>query len=159
MSKRSRLLVFGIMAFAVTAFLAVLALNFSAGDKPPDQQLPRLYGAKDPQFKRVMGSLLRPGIVGGNKVDELINGDQIFPAMLGAIKGARSTVNFETYTYWSGDIGKAFADALAERATKHAALTIRSVGLGSILQKSIGRTSVGENDKVLCGSPCQSGNV
>jgi cardiolipin synthase len=36
--------------------------------------------------------------------------------MLAAIRGARHTITFETYIYWSGDIGKAFADALAERA-------------------------------------------
>ena len=36
--------------------------------------------------------------------------------MLAAIRGARETINFETYIYWSGAIGKEFADALAERA-------------------------------------------
>jgi len=116
MTKRTRWLVVGLATFTATALLAIVALNFSAGEKRPDQQLPRLYSAKDPQFKRVMTSLLGPGILGGNKVQELINGDQIFPAMLDAIKGAKSTINFETYIYWSGDIGQAFADALAERA-------------------------------------------
>jgi cardiolipin synthase len=36
--------------------------------------------------------------------------------MLAAIRGAKRTIDFETYIYWSGEIGKAFADALAERA-------------------------------------------
>jgi cardiolipin synthase len=63
-----------------------------------------------------MGALLGPQLVGGNRVDTLINGDQIFPAMLEAIRSARKTITFETYIYWSGDVGKAFADALAERA-------------------------------------------
>jgi cardiolipin synthase len=36
--------------------------------------------------------------------------------MLGAIRGARHTITFETYIYWSGTIGKAFAEALAECA-------------------------------------------
>ena len=52
----------------------------------------------------------------GNRYRVLVNGDQIFPAMLAAIRGARKTINFETYIYWSGAIGKEFADALAERA-------------------------------------------
>ncbi|MDP1567652.1 MAG: phospholipase D-like domain-containing protein, partial [Polaromonas sp.] len=43
-------------------------------------------------------------------------GDQIFPSMLEAIRGARRSITFETYIYWSGDIGKQFADALTERA-------------------------------------------
>lgn len=80
------------------------------------QQLPRLYSTAHPQFERALGSLLGPGIVGGNAVTELINGDQIFPPMLAAIKSAQKSVTFETYIYWSGDIGKQFADALSERA-------------------------------------------
>ncbi len=63
-----------------------------------------------------MGNLLGPGVLGGNEVADLQNGDQIFPAMLAAIRAAQRTVTFETYIYWSGDIGKQFADALSERA-------------------------------------------
>lgn len=37
----------------------------------------------------VLGSLLGPGIVGGNGVTELLNGDQIFPPMLAAIQSAK----------------------------------------------------------------------
>ena len=80
------------------------------------QQLPRLYSTSSPQFERALGTLLGPGIVGGNAVTELLNGDQIFPPMLAAIKGAQRSITFETYIYWSGDIGKQFADALSERA-------------------------------------------
>ncbi len=102
--------------FALTAAAVLLVLNFTAGEKKIDQQLPRLYSTQDPQFMRAMGSLLGPGISSGNRVTELLNGDQIFPAMLTAIKSAQKTITFETYIYWSGDIGKTFADALAERA-------------------------------------------
>ena len=43
-------------------------------------------------------------------MDDLQNGDAIFPAMLEAIRGARRNINFETYIYWSGEIGQQFAD-------------------------------------------------
>ena len=99
-----------------TGALVLLALNFTAGEKKVQQQLPRLYNTAHPQFERALGSLLGPGIVGGNAVTELLNGDQIFPPMLAAIKSAQKSVTFETYIYWSGDIGKQFADALSERA-------------------------------------------
>jgi cardiolipin synthase len=36
--------------------------------------------------------------------------------MLEAIRGAQRTITFETFIYWSGSIGKAFADALTDRA-------------------------------------------
>ena len=63
-----------------------------------------------------MGVLLGPGITEGNHVDAFNNGEEIFPPMLEAIAAAEKTINFETYIYWSGEVGQKFADALAERA-------------------------------------------
>ena len=100
-----------------TAVVAILGVNlFSTPEKQITQNFPHHYAVADPQFQRTMGVLLGPSLVGGNKVDTLLNGDEIFPAMLGAIRAAKKTITFETYIYWSGDIGKSFADALAERA-------------------------------------------
>ncbi len=106
-----------IVGTVIATFVAVmLVLNFTAGEKKVQQQLPRLYSTADPAFQRAMGSLLGPGILPGNAVTALLNGDQIFPPMLQAIRSAQRSVTFETYIYWSGDIGKQFADALSERA-------------------------------------------
>jgi len=113
--RRSTMLTVVLTALA-TGALVLLALNFTAGEKKVQQQLPRLYSTASPDFERALGSLLGPGIVGGNAVTELLNGDQIFPPMLAAIQGAKKSITFETYIYWSGDIGKQFADALSERA-------------------------------------------
>ncbi len=101
----------------LTAVLTVLALNLFGGpEKEVKRELRHEYAVADEQFLRAMGVLLGPALVDGNRVDTLVNGDQIFPAMLGAIREAKKTITFETYIYWSGDIGKQFADALAERA-------------------------------------------
>lgn len=116
MPKPGRTLRIVVLTFVVTAALVLLALNFTAGEKKVQHQIPRLYSTASPQFERAMGSLLGPGILSGNEVTELINGDQIFPPMLAAIRSAQKSVTFETYIYWSGDIGKQFADALSERA-------------------------------------------
>jgi cardiolipin synthase len=61
------------------------------------------------------------GVIGvpateGNQVDVLVNGDQIFPAMLEAIGDARRTIDLLTFVYWRGGIGTRFAEALADRA-------------------------------------------
>jgi cardiolipin synthase len=79
-------------------------------------QIAHQYGADDPQFKRSMGSLVEPGILASNKVTTLLNGDQILPAMLEAIESAQRSICLETYIYWSGQVGRQFAMALAERA-------------------------------------------
>ena len=80
------------------------------------RRIERLYSIDDPQFERNMDMILGPAVVSGNRIDALQNGDQIFPAMLEAIRGAQKTITFESYIYWSEDIGKQFADALSERA-------------------------------------------
>ncbi|QYF96012.1 cardiolipin synthase B [Massilia sp. PAMC28688] len=85
-------------------------------EKKIERQLQRLYSTDDPQFRRSMGVLLGPPILEGNKVDVLLNGDQIFPAMLKAIREAQHTITLETYIYWSESIGKEFSAALSERA-------------------------------------------
>jgi cardiolipin synthase len=99
-----------------TAAVTLLAVNFSVGEKQITERITHTYTITDPQFQRSMGVLLGPPLVHGNRVDTLVNGREIFPAMLAAIQSARKTVTFETYIYWSGRIGKEFADALADRA-------------------------------------------
>ncbi len=116
MQKPGRTLLTIVLTFIATAAAALVALNFTAGEPQVRQQLPRLYGTSSPQFERAMAHLLGPGIVGGNEVTDLQNGDRIFPPMLAAIRAAQRSITFETYIYWSGDIGKQFADALSERA-------------------------------------------
>jgi cardiolipin synthase len=63
-----------------------------------------------------MGLALGPSIVVGNRVVARFNGDEIFPPMLQAIRGAQTTITLETYIYWGGEIGRQFAVALSERS-------------------------------------------
>jgi cardiolipin synthase len=101
-------------------FLVLLSLCFtgcvSFRSGTIKYQIDTQYAVTDPQFFRSMGQLLGPGIVPGNKVTALVNGDQIFPEMLAAIQRAQKTITFETYIYWSGEVGARFTDALVERA-------------------------------------------
>jgi cardiolipin synthase len=85
-------------------------------DRPIYYQIAPRYSVRDPQFAQTVGNLLGPPLLPGNTVQTLTNGDQIFPAMLAAIRSARKSITFETYIYWKGEIGQKFADALSERA-------------------------------------------
>ena len=104
--------------FVATVLAVVVVLNLTAGEKKVKQQLEHHYDVADAQFLRSMGVLLGPALVDGNRVETLLNGEEIFPAMLRAIRSATKTITLETYIYWSGKIGREFADALAERAGK-----------------------------------------
>ena len=99
MHSRNRTIFVGLLVFVVTVAAVLFALNFTSGGKKVEHQLPRLYGSDGPQFQRAMGSLLGTGIMGGNKVTELLNGEQIFPAMLQAIASAERGITFESYIY------------------------------------------------------------
>jgi len=85
-------------------------------EKKIQYRLERLYGLDDPLFSHELGVLLGPPFLPGNRHVVLRNGDEFFPAMLAAIRAAQGTITFETYIYWSGDIGREFAEALAGRA-------------------------------------------
>src|SRR5690606_37471952 len=85
-------------------------------EKQIEHQIEHTYGVEDEQFFRAMGSLLPPAICRGNRISALINGREIFPAMLESVRSAQRTITFETFIYWAGDIGREFAEALAERA-------------------------------------------
>jgi cardiolipin synthase len=100
----------------LAAFATVIALNFVGGEKRIERKLEHRYAIGDPQFQRELGTLLGPPILAGNRVANLENGAEIFPAMLEAIRQAKRTINFETYIYWSGEIGREFVEALAERS-------------------------------------------
>lgn len=121
-----------ISSCALTLLSVFLLFNFMPGEKKIDRQLQRLYDVQDPQFRRSMGILLGPPIVEGNQVDVLLNGEQIFPAMLKAIRGAERSITFETYIYWSETIGKEFSDALIERARAGVKVHVMLDFIGSI---------------------------
>jgi cardiolipin synthase len=117
---------------AATLFLVVAAMNFAIPEKRLERRTPHLYGISDPQFRREMSVLLGPSIVAGNRIVALQNGDEIFPAMLEAIGSARVSITFETYIYWSGEIGEAFTEALSERARAGIPVHVTVDWLGSI---------------------------
>ena len=96
------------LAFAITGFMP--------GEPVLRQVVSHAHSAAQSSFRQTMEGVLATRIEPGNRVETLVNGEEIFPAMLKAIAEARSTINFATYIYWSGQIAQAFADALSERA-------------------------------------------
>jgi len=94
----------------------LLIANFVGGEAKIERRIERLYALDDPRFMKELGVLLGPPFLQGNAPRALLNGDEIFPPMLAAIRAAKVSISFETYIYWSGDIGREFAAALAERA-------------------------------------------
>lgn len=84
-----------------------------------------------PEFHRFSEGLTGTPVRGGNQIQVLRNGNEIFPAMLEAIRSAEKTIAFETYLYWKGKIGEEFADALSERALAGVQVSCLLDGVGA----------------------------
>jgi cardiolipin synthase len=105
-----------LITLVVTSLCTILVMNLQTGEEQIRYQLTPAFTVDSPEFTRTMARLLGPDLLPGNRVKALQNGDEIFPAMLGAIRGAKHTITFETYIYWSGQVGRDFAEALGARA-------------------------------------------
>lgn len=121
-----------VITAVATAFAIAVALNFATSEKKIERRIEHRYAIADPQYLREMSVLLGPAVVAGNRVTALQNGVEIFPAMLEAIRGARTSITFETYIYWSGEIGAKFTEALSERARAGIPVRVTIDWVGSI---------------------------
>lgn len=90
-----------------------LAEPASADDTPSSET-----GSADrsQNIRRRLERLIGIAATEGNRLRVLRNGDEIFPAMLEAIRSAQHTVDMMTFVYWRGEIARDFARALADRA-------------------------------------------
>jgi cardiolipin synthase len=80
--------------------------------------------------------------VDDNRVDILENGDQVFPAMLDAIRQAQSSIHLEAYIFTDSAVGREFVGSMLERA--RAGVKVR------LLLDSFGTPGIGAlNEKVL----------
>lgn len=122
---------------AIATFIVVLVgFNLALGNKQLEAPLEHRHAVADAQFPRTMSSVLTPALVPGNRIEALLNGEEIFPAMLAAIRSARASITLETYIYWSGTIGKELADALDERARAGVRVHVLLDWIGTDLDES-----------------------
>jgi len=89
------------------------------------------FGVRDLAFLQTMHALTGSPMSEGNLVTILKNGVEIFPSMLAAIRDAKRTINLEFYIYWDGEIGRKFAEALAEKARAGVAVKVILDAVGS----------------------------
>lgn len=94
-----------------------VAVNFVANQQDRVDSVPAIDA--DPEaFMRALHGAAGQGFTTGNRVTLYQNGDEIFPAMLDAIRASRSTVHFSSYILWSGEIADRFADVFCDAARR-----------------------------------------
>ena len=84
------------------------------------------------QLRRSLECLVGVHFTEGNAITVLRNGDEIFPAMLEAIRKAQHTVDLMTFVYWKGRPAQQFADALCDRARAGLRVRVLIDALGGI---------------------------
>ena len=85
----------------------------------------------------------------GNHVDILVNGDQIFPEMIDAIRQSRETVHFATYVWWNGRIiPDEFATVFCETAQ-------RGVGVRIVIDSEGSESMSKAHLQKMCDAGCK----
>lgn len=105
---------------AIGAGTVLWSLHRLTAPEPTDvfpERLSHQIGSEDPIGRaRTLATNLNAPLLGGNQIELLENGDEIFPPMLEAIENAERSVNLLTFVYWTGDIARTFAETLARAA-------------------------------------------
>lgn len=89
--------------------------------------------ASDPRFADYVAALVGAPVGVGDAYTVLRNGDEAFPAMLGAIERARSRIVFESYVVKDGEIGARWAAALEAAAKRGVTVRVVLDSIGSAL--------------------------
>ena len=131
MKRRSGKWLIAGFTFLATALAVLLIANLSLGDKHIEQRVDTLYSTADAQFRRNVNVMFGPALVAANRTQALVNGDRFFADMLKSIRAAEKSITFESYIWWSGDIGAEFTKALIERAQAGVKVHLLFDALGS----------------------------
>jgi cardiolipin synthase A/B len=118
----------------------LMAVTLAACASPPRFVPPEVV-VGERAFAQAVEAHTLGGLVGGNRVDILLNGDEIFPAMLHAIRAARASITLANYIWETGAIADELAEALAERCR---------AGLGvNVLVDAVGSHAMSDENRAL----------
>ena len=97
-----------------SAWLFAILLTIGCAKVLAVREIPGIV-VGEPSFFRTIEAHTDAPIVGGNRIEVLLNGDETFPRMLRDINSAKSTITFAQYLYEDGSIAHELAQAFAER--------------------------------------------
>lgn len=79
-----------------------------------------------------MAAPLSPRKIAGNSIRIYTEGDELYEAMLAAIRRARHSVKFESYIFADDEVGRRFIEALVERARAGVQVLVYVDAVGSL---------------------------
>jgi len=120
---------------AAGALLVPLLTVSGCGHVQPHLELPALMMG-EPAFRSTLVAYTGNAVVPGNRVDLLLNGDQIFPAKIAAIRAARKSITYAQYVFEEGAPAADTAQALAERCRAGVAVHVLLDAVGALAMPS-----------------------
>jgi cardiolipin synthase A/B len=84
------------------------------------------------EFRRTMEAYGDAPVESGNDAHVLLNGDELFPAILDALRGARRTITYAQYYWDRGAVGRRLAETIGERCRAGVAATVLLDGFGTL---------------------------
>jgi len=128
--------------------MAAISYLIAPVESAPRYGLDHEFPVDSPEFLTTLAGATGVPFTTGNRIDLLNNGDEFYPAMLEAIVSAQTSITIEAYIYWEGEVGRQFAQALADKA--------RSGVSVKILLDAVGSASIGDEIlKTLESGGCQ----
>jgi len=119
------------LVFSILIVFGILAVLLAVAQDQETLKIESAHTADHPLFPAYVAALLNAQATGGNAYKVLTNGDQIFPAMLGAVRAAKRRISFETYIYEKGTVGEQFTVALEAAAKRGVRVTLITDAMGS----------------------------
>jgi cardiolipin synthase A/B len=113
-----------VLAILLTVGATLLYFNASPLPKLVTVPLEGVPAAGTQEFRHTLEQVLLSPIMGGNEIQMLQNGEEIFPAMLTAIRSAQHSVTLESFEFFGEEVPALFSEALAERAEADVAVHV-----------------------------------
>jgi cardiolipin synthase A/B len=139
----------GWWSYAIVAgAVAFFQYHTSAQTHPAVYPLEADLDVDSAEFQNTIVGVTGMPFISGNRVAIYNNGDEFYPAMLDAIESAEWSITMEHYIFWDGQVGRRFAEALAEKSRQGVQV--------KLLLDAIGSATLGkEIFRILAAGGCQ----
>ena len=122
--------------------LSPLALGAYREAPPVPSASARDEALMPPENRRTLAGLARTieevtglPLLDGNRIDMLVDGDEAYPAMLGAIEAAERTIGLSTYIFDQDEAGLSFADALDDARRRGVEVRVLLDAVGALYSR------------------------
>lgn len=92
-----------------------------------------------PDLARAGAAVTKARLWPGNALETFHNGDQVYPAMLAAIRAADTAIDLATYIFENNGLGREVADALIDARIRGVRVRVLIDGMGEWYSRGIGR--------------------